>query len=330
MTDSSSTSTVAPAAAPARAPATRRRGGSLRRRLPLIISLFLVAIVGAGARGVVHPGAPGGARHGARSTAGQRAPVEPDPGARGGPARRGGAAGRHPSGPAAAARRRRPRDRRGGTAPARDGARHRAAEHRHRALDRVRRTAGPGRGHGRTRRRCRRVRHHLRAAARRRHLAGDGAGRAALHRAGRRGEGPARRRRNRAAAASSSSAAGRPRPVAGQSITRAIGVGNAMRFGSRASGIWTDFGKRVEAPPAAAAGRGRDVPAGRRIEVAGHRGAGGEHAAGDLGRDAGIGGARTGPHASGTRCCRSARCSSCWARCSRGSSAGASRRRSPT
>ena len=49
MNDSStSTSTVAPAAAPARAPAPRRRGGSLRRRLPLVISLFLVAIVGAG------------------------------------------------------------------------------------------------------------------------------------------------------------------------------------------------------------------------------------------------------------------------------------------
>jgi hypothetical protein len=47
MTDPSSTSSVpsSPAAVPA---AARRRGGSLRRRLPLVISLFLVAIVGAG------------------------------------------------------------------------------------------------------------------------------------------------------------------------------------------------------------------------------------------------------------------------------------------
>ena len=51
MTDSTSTSTstFAPVPALARAPAVRQRGGSLRRRLPMIISLFLVAIVGAGA-----------------------------------------------------------------------------------------------------------------------------------------------------------------------------------------------------------------------------------------------------------------------------------------
>ena len=48
MTDSSSTSTLAPAMAHVAVPAQRSRGGSLRRRLPLIISLFLVAIVGAG------------------------------------------------------------------------------------------------------------------------------------------------------------------------------------------------------------------------------------------------------------------------------------------
>ena len=153
MTDLSSTSTRRArcgARSYARAPAARRLaaapaaadhlavpGGDRRRRRG----------------GVVRPGAPGGARHGARPAADQRAPVEPDPGARAGPARRGSAAGRGPAGPAAAARRRRPRDRRGGTAPARGGARHRAAEHRHRAVERVRRTAGPGRGHGRARRR---------------------------------------------------------------------------------------------------------------------------------------------------------------------------------
>jgi len=48
MTDSSSTSTLAPLAAPAPALAVRQRSGSLRRRLPLVISLFLLAIVGAG------------------------------------------------------------------------------------------------------------------------------------------------------------------------------------------------------------------------------------------------------------------------------------------
>jgi signal transduction histidine kinase len=48
MTDSSSTSTLAPAALSAGTLVVRPRGGSLRRRLPLVISLFLVAIVGAG------------------------------------------------------------------------------------------------------------------------------------------------------------------------------------------------------------------------------------------------------------------------------------------
>ncbi len=38
-------------------------------------------------------------------------------------------------------------------------------------------------------------------------------------------------------------------PTAGQAIGRLIGVGNALHLGSRASGIWTDLGKRVEAPP---------------------------------------------------------------------------------
>ena len=211
MTDSS-TSTLAPVAAPARAPVVRQRGGSLRRRLPLIISLFLVAIVGAGGTASyieVRQAVLDTARGRLLTNARQWSLILSQGLAH---ARRGGAEGRDPSGPAAAARRQRPRDRRGGTAPARGGARHRAAEHRRRAVERVRRTAGPGRRHERARRRCRPARHHLRAAARRRRLAGDGAGRAALHRAGRRGEGPAHRRRNRAAAASSSSAAGRPRP----------------------------------------------------------------------------------------------------------------------
>lgn len=47
MTETSSTSQHARADG-SRPPAVRRRGGSLRRRLPLVISLFLVAIVGAG------------------------------------------------------------------------------------------------------------------------------------------------------------------------------------------------------------------------------------------------------------------------------------------
>ena len=48
MTDTSSTSQVASPDATSSPTAVRRRGGSLRRRLPLVISLFLVAIVGAG------------------------------------------------------------------------------------------------------------------------------------------------------------------------------------------------------------------------------------------------------------------------------------------
>jgi signal transduction histidine kinase len=38
-------------------------------------------------------------------------------------------------------------------------------------------------------------------------------------------------------------------PAAGQSVARLIGVGNWLRLGSRASDVWTDLGKRVESPP---------------------------------------------------------------------------------
>jgi signal transduction histidine kinase len=38
-------------------------------------------------------------------------------------------------------------------------------------------------------------------------------------------------------------------PTTGRSVARMIGVGNALRFGSRASDVWTDLGKRVDAPP---------------------------------------------------------------------------------
>jgi signal transduction histidine kinase len=48
MIETPSSSLAAPAAAATAAPSLPRRRGSLRRRLPLIISLFLVAIVGAG------------------------------------------------------------------------------------------------------------------------------------------------------------------------------------------------------------------------------------------------------------------------------------------
>jgi signal transduction histidine kinase len=48
MTDTSSTLQAARSEATSSPTAVRRRGGSLRRRLPLVISLFLVAIVGAG------------------------------------------------------------------------------------------------------------------------------------------------------------------------------------------------------------------------------------------------------------------------------------------
>jgi signal transduction histidine kinase len=38
-------------------------------------------------------------------------------------------------------------------------------------------------------------------------------------------------------------------PAAGQQIGRLIGAGNALRIGSRASDVWTDLGRRVDPPP---------------------------------------------------------------------------------
>ncbi len=52
-------------------------------------------------------------------------------------------------------------------------------------------------------------------------------------------------------------------PAAGRSVARLIGVGNWLRFGSRASDVWTDFGKRVETPPRTA---GSEVIAYRRSD----------------------------------------------------------------
>ncbi len=43
-------------------------------------------------------------------------------------------------------------------------------------------------------------------------------------------------------------------PAAGQAIGRLIGVGNALRLGSRTNGVWTDLGGRVEAPPVTTSG----------------------------------------------------------------------------
>jgi signal transduction histidine kinase len=43
-------------------------------------------------------------------------------------------------------------------------------------------------------------------------------------------------------------------PTAGQAIGRLIGAGNEIRLGSRKSGIWTDLGKRVDTPPPAGPG----------------------------------------------------------------------------
>ncbi|MEO5820435.1 MAG: hypothetical protein ABIT71_07990, partial [Vicinamibacteraceae bacterium] len=44
-------------------------------------------------------------------------------------------------------------------------------------------------------------------------------------------------------------------PAGGQAVARLIGAGNGLRMGSRASGVWTDLGKRVDAPPSAPAGQ---------------------------------------------------------------------------
>ncbi len=43
-------------------------------------------------------------------------------------------------------------------------------------------------------------------------------------------------------------------PAAGQAIGRLIGVGNALRLGSRTNDVWTDLGQRVEPPPVTASG----------------------------------------------------------------------------
>ena len=43
-------------------------------------------------------------------------------------------------------------------------------------------------------------------------------------------------------------------PAGGQAIARLVGEGNAIRLGSRETGVWTDLGKRVAAPPAIAEG----------------------------------------------------------------------------
>jgi signal transduction histidine kinase len=43
-------------------------------------------------------------------------------------------------------------------------------------------------------------------------------------------------------------------PTAGQAIARLIGDGNAIRVGSRETGVWTDLSRRVAAPPPAPAG----------------------------------------------------------------------------
>ena len=51
--------------------------------------------------------------------------------------------------------------------------------------------------------------------------------------------------------------------AAGQSVARLIGVGNALRLGSRTSDVWTDLGKRVETPPKTS---GTDVVSYRRAD----------------------------------------------------------------
>ena len=53
--------------------------------------------------------------------------------------------------------------------------------------------------------------------------------------------------------------------AAGQSVARLIGVGNALRLGSRTSDVWTDLGKRVETPPKTS---GTDVVSYRRADGA--------------------------------------------------------------
>jgi signal transduction histidine kinase len=52
-------------------------------------------------------------------------------------------------------------------------------------------------------------------------------------------------------------------PAAGRSVARLIGVGNWLRLGSRASDVWTDLGKRVETPPRTT---GNEVVAYRRAD----------------------------------------------------------------
>jgi signal transduction histidine kinase len=65
-------------------------------------------------------------------------------------------------------------------------------------------------------------------------------------------------------------------PAAGQAIARLIGEGNAIRLGSRETGVWTDLGKRVEAPPRVAEGeviafrpRGGAARLGTEVPIAG-------------------------------------------------------------
>ena len=54
-------------------------------------------------------------------------------------------------------------------------------------------------------------------------------------------------------------------PAGGRAVARLIGVGNSLRLGSRATDVWTDLGKRLEAPPKTS---GNEVVAYRRADGA--------------------------------------------------------------
>jgi signal transduction histidine kinase len=253
MTDLSSTSTRARAAAPARTPAPRRRGGSLRRRLPLIISLFLVAIVGAGGaasyvqvRRAVLDTARGRLLANARQWSlilaqGVAQRVEEARRAATQPALQQRLVANDPAAVAAAQRQ---LEAALATSPQNIGIElwTTSGERLAQAVA----TGGPddaALASGTTFAPPRAV-----GAS---PVMAQGellyTEQVAEVKAPPTGPEPGRRGfvvfRRRAAS-----------PVAGQSITRAIGVGNSLRFGSRPSGIWTDFGKRVEAPPAATPG----------------------------------------------------------------------------
>jgi len=253
MTDSSSTSTLAPTMAHVAVPAQRSRGGSLRRRLPLIISLFLVAIVGAGGTASyveVRQAVLDAARGRLLTNARQWSLILSQ-----GLAQRLDEARKAAAHPALQQR-----------LVASDPATVEAAQHQ---LERVLVTAPQNIGV------------ELWSASGERlaqAIATGGPEAAAIPpgttfpapravgvspvmaqgdllyteqvaevKAPPTGSDPGRRGflvfRRRAAS-----------PAAGQSVARLIGVGNALHLGSRTAGIWTDLGKRVEAPPPAAPG----------------------------------------------------------------------------